>query len=466
MDAKRTCTDVVVPQKRVLTKQERLGNLSLLIGEGWFQRQRLAHLVTEFVTPAKHFVQVQLQPTGTFLTFKGREKLEIGSSATGRDIYEQLFKEKKGCIVELFMEASLKRRLPLDDPIKPGMVLFATLNNLNDWKLRTLVPLDDDSDSDSDDTDDSDSVCHMCYTPDGNILTAKISRVTLLSDNGRVIKNWKRLAQISCLSYASDGSQRFAIGHYNGALKIIDEITDQITIVENYRFGNTDGHVASINCIAFSKQGLVATGSKDFTIKLWDSVSGSHIATLGNPRHKPLPNDPDAHIWPMGKDDTSDRDKLGHTNNVHAIDFTRDGQRLVSGSKDKTIRVWSVTEHRLLQTIRVFIPVCAVSLNRGATLVAVGGHEIVKILTLQGKCLHRFPHTDIVIDLQWDTPECIISTSMNEVKILSATAGQCVRSFGCVGCDGEIYTARMSPEGDTLAISTCDGVYICCNTHI
>lgn len=40
----------------------------------------------------------------------------------------------------------------------------------------------------------------------------------------------------------------------------------------------------------------------------------------------------------------------GHTNRVHSIDFAPDGQLLVSGGADKTVRLWSVPRREALYT--------------------------------------------------------------------------------------------------------------------
>ena len=36
----------------------------------------------------------------------------------------------------------------------------------------------------------------------------------------------------------------------------------------------------------------------------------------------------------------------GHTNDVCSVRFSPDGQQVVSGSKDKTVRVWDTEQHR------------------------------------------------------------------------------------------------------------------------
>lgn len=72
-------------------------------------------------------------------------------------------------------------------------------------------------------------------------------------------------------------------------------------------------------------------------------------------------------------------DGLGHTSKVRALLYTSDGRSLVTGSYDKTIRVWSASTGELLRTIRGEIGagpagrVSALALSEGDRHLAVGG---------------------------------------------------------------------------------------------
>ena len=82
--------------------------------------------------------------------------------------------------------------------------------------------------------------------------------------------------------------------------------------------GNTvpaEGHIDYVNSVAFNPNGsILASGSEDKTIKLWDTTSFDEIATLG---------------------------EGGHTDLLKSVAFSPNGSILASGSFDKTIKLWS-----------------------------------------------------------------------------------------------------------------------------
>ncbi len=75
--------------------------------------------------------------------------------------------------------------------------------------------------------------------------------------------------------------------------------------------------------VAFAPDGrMLASGSNDSTIKLWDVASGREVRTLS-----------------------------GHTSDVWSVAFSPDGRTLASGSRDKTIKLWDVASGQLIRSL-------------------------------------------------------------------------------------------------------------------
>ena len=92
----------------------------------------------------------------------------------------------------------------------------------------------------------------------------------------------------------------------------------------NYVLANTlKGHSDHVISVAISPDGqLLASGSDDNTIKIWNLPSGRLLRTL-----------------------------TGHSSDVISVAISPDGQLLASGSSDNTIKIWNLGSGRLLRTL-------------------------------------------------------------------------------------------------------------------
>ena len=123
------------------------------------------------------------------------------------------------------------------------------------------------------------------------------------------------------------------------------------SIAQDYvHYKTLNGHNTMIICIAFSSDGrILASGSLDKTIRLWDVSTGKLLHTL-----------------------------TGHKEEVHSVSFDPDGRILASGSLDKTIRLWDASTGKPLHTLTGHKElVYSVSFSPdGKTIASGGGSEL------------------------------------------------------------------------------------------
>ena len=117
------------------------------------------------------------------------------------------------------------------------------------------------------------------------------------------------------------------------------------------------GHTDGVNTVSFSPDGqLIASGSNDNTVRLWNANTGIHMHTLSG--HVADVNtvsfSPDGQLIASGSDDNTVRiwnantgillhTLSGHAANVNSVSFHPEGQLIASGSDDHTVRIWGVS---------------------------------------------------------------------------------------------------------------------------
>ena len=80
------------------------------------------------------------------------------------------------------------------------------------------------------------------------------------------------------------------------------------------------GHQDVVTSVSFSPDGkMIASASRDKTIKLWDVATGKDLRTL-----------------------------IGHQGSVNSVSFSPNGKTVASGSDDNTIKLWTWDIDRLM----------------------------------------------------------------------------------------------------------------------
>jgi WD40 repeat protein len=114
-----------------------------------------------------------------------------------------------------------------------------------------------------------------------------------------------------------NNSKLLASGSYDKTVRLWDLATGAA-------YSTLKGHTSWVKSIAFSPDGkLLASGSGDKTVRLWDLARAAACSTL-----------------------------KGHTRGVRSVAFSLDSKRLASGSHDKTVRLWDPATGAACSTLK------------------------------------------------------------------------------------------------------------------
>ena len=150
------------------------------------------------------------------------------------------------------------------------------------------------------------------------------------------------------------------------------------------------GHFGYVETLTFSSDGkLLASGSEDKTIKLWDVLMGVELRTF-----------------------------VGHSAKISSLAFSPDGKLLASGSHDGTIKVWEIATGKVIKTQK----------QRSSD------------------------NTDLVNSVAFSPDGKILASAGNDIKLWNVATGEIVRTIDILAEDfsKDFYNLSFSFDGKQL----------------
>jgi WD40 repeat protein/serine/threonine protein kinase len=284
---------------------------------------------------------------------------------------------------------------------------------------------------------------------------------------------------------------------------------------KNAKVKNFAQHSDAVGSVAFSPDGLMlASGSKDKTIQIWDLATGKSIRTfagdsstvwsvafdsngtrlatgtgfwrvmlwdlktgqvIGSLDHTAsvwsVALSPDGQLIASGSGDKTTKmsdattgrliqNLPDHTDFVYSVAFTPDGKSLISASKDKKITVVDVATGGLLKTLEGHgdaVRAVAVSPD-GKTIVSGSYDETIKIWNLETGDLIRSikGHSDDIVSVAISPDGKFIASGSKDktIKIWDFATGELLNTL--TGHSDEVYVVTFSPDGKTIASGSKD----------
>ncbi|CRG89769.1 putative WD repeat-containing protein all2124 [Talaromyces islandicus] len=238
--------------------------------------------------------------------------------------------------------------------------------------------------------------------------------------------------------------------------------------------GTLEGHADTVQSVAFSPNGkLLASGSSDETIKLWDTATGVLQQTLmaHSDWVESVVFSPDNRLLASASDDKTiklwdiatgilQQSLLGHLDTVQYIVFSSNGRLLVSGSDDKTIKIWDTATGALEHTLIAHSDwVESVAFSPDDQLLASGSRDkTIKFWNIATGALQKTltGHLDWVESVAFSQDGRLLASGSRDetIKLWDATTEALL--YTLAGHLNSVQSVVFSPDGRLLASASND----------
>jgi WD40 repeat protein len=279
----------------------------------------------------------------------------------------------------------------------------------------------------------------VAFSPDGRTVAAGSADNALKlwdAKSGRVLRTLKGHSnKISAVAFSPDG-RIIVSGSEDNTIKLWDAATGR-------ELRTLSGDIDVVSAVAFAPNGRTIVSASALTLKLWDAANGRVLHIL-----------------------------KGHTVSIFAAAFSPDGRTIVSGGYDTTLILWDAATGRLLRTLKGHgkgdndryaadkYGVNSVAFSPdGGTIVSGSKDRTLKLWdAATGRELRTFiGHLDSVTSVAFSPDGRIIGSGSedNTIKLWDAATGRELRTL--VGHMNSVNSVTFSSEGRQIVSGGEDG---------
>ena len=277
----------------------------------------------------------------------------------------------------------------------------------------------------------TDKIASVTITPDGSKAISgsadKTLRVWDIESGTDVRTLVGHAGEIRCIAITPDGN-RIVSASTDRTLKIWDLKTG--TELRTLR-----GHTGSVECVAIMPDGLAAiSGSSDYTLKIWDL---DHLPHLN-----------------LSKSYSESDTLRNHTKAISFVAFAPGGHEAVSGSYDRTVRVWDPNTGALLRTLSVPALFGAIT-PEGTHLVSASFAHNLSIVDLRtGKefrTLEGRAGALTSVAITSDGRRAVAGSISGCIQMWDLESGTRLQAFQ--GHEKPIWSVTVAPDGRAISVS-------------